>query len=551
MGLLSASLTPLRHRTFATIWFANIFSNFGSLIQSVGAAWLMATMTDSTRLVALVQSSASLPIMFLALASGAIADNFERRHVMLVAQCWMASVSVALAILSWRGAVVPWLLLVFTFSIGCGQALNAPAWQASVREQVPREDLTAAVSLNALGFNLARSLGPALGGVIVAAAGAATAFAINAVSYFAVIFALLGWRRENRPDQLPRETVLAAMLAGLRYAAMSTHLRTVLLRGLTLGLAASAISALMPMIARILLGGGPLTFGLLSGAFGVGAVAGALLNAPMRHRTGPEAVFRLGVIAFAASAAVAAVSRWPILTLVAMIFGGVGWVTTLSTLTVTIQMSTPRWVVARALAIYQMTTFGGMGIGSWLWGSLAEQEGLRTALAISAGALVVISLLGLRFPLCEPDEASVEPWPVRDRPAPALDIENRSGPIVTTVEYRIRPEDRAAFARAMLQLRRIRLRDGARDWSLMQDLADPFRWVERFHSPTWADHLRRRTRLTQADREGSEIARSFHHGEAPPLVSVLIGRPRNALAAIGDERRTIEDAPLTEPGLIP
>jgi MFS family permease len=341
------------------------------------------------------------------------------------------------------------------------------------------------------------------------------------------------------------------MLGGLRYAAMSPHLRIVLLRGLTLGLAASSISALMPMIARILLGGGPLTFGLLSGSFGVGAVAGALINAPMRHRTGPEAVFRLGVLAFAGSAAIAAMSSWSLLTMVAMTFGGVGWVTTLSTLTVSIQMSTPRWVVARGIAIYQMTTFGGMGIGSWLWGIAAEHEGLRMALAISAGALVAISFLGFRFPLDEPDEASAEPWPVRDRPEPAVDIEHRSGPIVTTIEYRIRPEDRAAFSRAMLKLRRIRLRDGARDWSLMQDLSDPARWVERFHSPTWMDHLRRRSRLTQADRESSEIARSFHQGEGPPLASVLLSRPRNALAAIADERRAGDDTLYTDPGINP
>lgn len=275
-------LAPFRHDIFRTIWIASLASNFGGLIQAVGAAWLMTSISQSVNMVALVQASTSLPIMLFSLVSGALADNFDRRRIMLVAQSFMLAVSALLTVCAYYGIVTPWLLLIFTFLLGCGTALNNPSWQASVGDMVPRDDLPAAVALNSMGFNLTRSVGPAIGGAIVAAAGAAAAFAANTLSYFAILFALARWKPVAPENRLPRETLGRAVSAGLRYVAMSPNIGKVLVRGFAFGLSASAILALLPLVARDLVGGGPLTYGVMLGAFGVGAIGGALLSARLR-----------------------------------------------------------------------------------------------------------------------------------------------------------------------------------------------------------------------------------------------------------------------------
>ncbi|MBN9251393.1 MAG: MFS transporter, partial [Mesorhizobium sp.] len=289
-----STLAPFRHGIFRAVWTASLASNFGGLIQSVGAAWLMTSITTSSDMVALVQASTALPIMLFSLLSGAIADSFGRRQVMLVAQCFMVTVSILLTVVAYLGLITPWSLLAFTFLIGCGAAFNGPAWQSSVGDMVPRADLPAAVTLNSVGFNIARSVGPAIGGAIVAAAGAAAAFAVNAVSYFGLIIVLARWRPAIPAPLLPRESIASAMAAGLRYVAMSPNIRSVLARAILFGVAASSVPALMPLIARDLVGGGPLTYGLLLGAFGIGAVCGAFASGQLRRRLSVEAIVRLG-----------------------------------------------------------------------------------------------------------------------------------------------------------------------------------------------------------------------------------------------------------------
>ena len=286
-------LAPLRNPTFRAIWVATLASNFGGLIQAVGAAWMMTTITTSANMVALVQASTTLPIMVFSLASGAIADNFNRRRVMLVAQFFLLAVSASLAVAAWLGLLSPWLLLGFTFLLGCGTALNNPSWQASVGDIVPRADLPAAVALNSVGFNLTRSVGPAAGGLIVAAGGAAAAFAVNTVSYFGLIFVLLRWRPTVPVSLLPRESLGQAMGAGLRYVAMSPNIAKVLLRSLLFGLTTIAVLALLPLVARHLVQGGPLIYGSLLGAFGIGAVGGAFLGARLAERLSSEWIVRL------------------------------------------------------------------------------------------------------------------------------------------------------------------------------------------------------------------------------------------------------------------
>src|SRR3954453_4206497 len=318
----ASTLAPFRHRIFLAIWTASLVSNFGSLIQGVGASWLMTSIAPSADMVALVQAASSLPIMLFSLLAGAAADLWDRRNIMLVAQAAMLLISAALSFLAYLGLVTPWLLLGLTFLLGCGAALYGPAWQSSVGEQVPRDVLPAAVALNSLGFNIARTVGPAIGGSVVAAASAQAAFLLNALSYIGLIVVLLTWKRPAVPSPLPPENVGAAMAAGLRYVRLSPTIRTVLVRSLAFGLCGSAVWALMPLIARDLVGGGPLTYGLLLGAFGAGAVAGALVSTGLRERYAPEGVVSGATLGFAGASVFVAHSPFLVLTLAALLVGG-------------------------------------------------------------------------------------------------------------------------------------------------------------------------------------------------------------------------------------
>jgi MFS family permease len=505
-----SSLAPFQHSIFLAVWIASLASNFGGLIQSVGAAWLMTSIGASADLIALVQASTTLPIMLFSLMAGAIADNFDRRKLMLASQIFLLAVSVALTLCSYFGLVTPWLLLAFTFLVGCGTAFNGPAWQSLVGEMVPRSDLPAAIALNSMGFNIARSVGPALGGIIVATVGAFAAFAVNAISYLGLIVVLARWRPVRSPRVLPPETLGSAMVAGIRYVAMSPNLSVVLLRGAVFGVAAIAVQALMPLIARDLIQGGPLTYGLLLGAFGIGAVGGVLLSARLRQALSLEALVRTAFISFAVCATVAGLSPFALLTIVAMALGGASWVLALASFNATVQLSSPRWVVGRALALYQMVTFGGMAFGSWIWGVAAKGYGTSDALLIAAGALVVGAALGLRLPLPAQKTLNLDPLNRWTEPDLAVDILPRSGPVVITIEYIIRETDAAAFLAVMAERRRIRRRDGARHWTLLQDLENPEIWIECYHNPTWLDYVRHNQRITQADAAAGERLRELH-----------------------------------------
>ena len=529
----SATMAPFRSRIFTAIWTASLVSNFGSLIQTVGASWLMTSIAPSADMVALVQASTTLPIMLLSLPAGATADIWDRRLVMIIAQALMLVVAALLTTLAYLGYVTPWMLLWLTFLIGCGTALYGPAWQSSVGEQVPRSELPAAVALNSVAFNLARTAGPAIGGIIVAQAGPPAAFLANGVSYVALILVLIMWRRPRAVPFLPPENMLMAMGAGVRYARLSPRVRTVLLRGLTFGLLGSSIWALMPLIARDLIGGNAITYGVLLGAFGSGAVVGALGSTALRRRYSNERIVAGGTLAFGCGTLVTALSSWHAPSMLALVLSGAAWVLVLSTFNVTIQTSSPRWVVGRTVAIYQMVTFGGLAIGSWLSGLLAAGFGLRTALLGSGIGMVLSALLGRRWPLLQPEGLNLDPsrtWSgeSREQLAQLLD----TGPVIVTVEYHIAAPDFEPFRLAMRELRRIRRRDGAKRWSLMQDMAATEIWIERYHSPNWIEHLRRQHRFTVADQEIERRVLAFHQGPGAPRVRHLIERrPDEDLAA--------------------
>lgn len=520
----ASPLAPFRIATFREIWLASLVSNFGGLIQSVGAAWMMTTIASSADMVALVQASTTLPIMVFSLFSGAIADNFDRRRVMLAAQFFMLVVSAGLAACAYLGLITPWLLLGFTFLIGCGTALMNPSWQASVGDMVPRSDLPAAVVLNSVNFNITRSVGPAIGGLIVAVGGAAAAFATNAVSYLALIFVLLRWNPAPRELTLPREALGPAMGAGLRYVAMSPNLGKVMLRAFLFGLTSVSVLALLPLVAQQLVQGGPLTYGALLGGFGIGALGGAFLAGRLRSLLSSEAIVRCAFAGFALSALIAAKSSSAWLTGIGLLAGGASWVLALSLFNVTVQLSTPRWVVGRALALYQTAAFGGMALGSWVWGLLAAEHGPATALLVSAAAMLAAGAVGFSLPLPDRTDLNLDPlnrWRVPDV---AIDLQPRSGPVTILIEYEIRPQDEADFLDAMIDRQRIRRRDGARHWTLLRDTGNPRLWMETYQTPTWTEYMRHNLRTTRADAEIGDRLRALHSGEGPPRVHRMVMR---------------------------
>ncbi len=520
----ASALAPLGIPTFRAIWVASLASNFGALIQSVGAAWMMTSISNQADMVALVQASTTLPIMVFSLASGAVADNFNRRTVMLMAQIFMLCVSVLLTLAAWKGLLTPWLLLGFTFLIGCGTALNNPSWQASVGDIVPRIHLPAAVALNSVGFNITRSVGPAIGGLIVATGGAAAAFAVNCLSYLGLISVLFFWRPKPAASPLPRERLGPAMVAGLRYVAMSPNILKVLLRSFLFGLSSVAVLALLPLVARELVQGGPLLYGGLLGAFGVGAIGGAFLGGPLQFVLASEWIVRLAFVGFAICSAVLALVPNAAVIGAAMLLGGASWVLALALFNVTVQLSTPRWVVGRALALYQTAAFGGMALGSWLFGVIAEDHGPESAMLWAAGASLVFGAVGFLLPLPARGDLDLAPLNQWTEPEIGVDIQPRSGPIAISVEYLIDEADIPEFLDAMAERHRIRVRDGARSWQLLRDLGDPRLWVESYQTPTWVEYVRHNTRRTIADAGWTERLRSLHRGAELPVVHRRIVR---------------------------
>lgn len=520
----SSVLSPFRFRIFRNIWAASTLANLGALIQSVGAAWLMVSMGQSADMVALVQAALTLPVVLLSLVAGAMADNFDRRRMMLGAQIFMLATSVALVVCARFGLMTPWLLLLFAFAIGCGGAFNSPAWHASVGDMVPRSQLPGAVALNSMGFNMARSIGPALGGLIVAAVGAVGAFAANALSNIPLIAVLARWRPPSHQSTLPRETLGLAVTAGIRYVAMSPAICRVLLRGAVFGLSAGSVMALMPVVARDLLGGGPLTYGLLLGAFGLGAVGGALSNGWARRKMSTETIVRTASVGFALATLIVGLSSHLLPTMLGLLIAGAGWLLALSTLNVAVQMSAPRWVVARALSIYQMATFMGLTAGSWLWGEVASDAGLKFALLAASTVMLACAALGRWFPLAQTAHLNLDLLRTWREPSTALPMEPRTGPVVVTVEYRILPDDIEKFRAAITERRRIRRRDGARNWRLLRDIADPELWIERYETPTWLDYVRHNNRITHHDATVPQRLRELHHGPEAPRVRRMIER---------------------------
>jgi MFS family permease len=515
---------PLRHAAFRRIWTASLLSNLGLLIQAVGAAWAMTQMTSSADKVALVQTALMLPVMLIAMPAGAIADMYDRRIVSLVSLSVALSGATALTVLAWLGLVTPTILLVFCFVVGSGMALFGPAWQSSVSEQVPAEMLPSAVALNGISYNIARSFGPAIGGIVVATAGAVAAFAANAILYLPLLVALFVWRRENEPSRLPRERLNRAIVSGVRYIANSPSIKIVLMRTLVTGLIGGSISALMPLVVRDLLHGGAQTYGIMLGAFGMGAVIGALNIGEVRKRLSGEAAIRACAISMGGAIAAVALSHEPVLTAAALVVAGAAWMLAVALFNIGVQLSAPRWVAGRSLAIFQASISGGIAIGSWGWGRLTDAAGVEAALLVSAVLMLLSPLLGfwLHMPRVGARNEDAE---VLADPEVQLSLTARSGPLVVEIEYRVAQDNARAFHNVMQEVQLSRQRNGAYGWSIARDIADPELWTERYHCPTWLDYLRQRNRSTQSERELHQSAMNFHLGPDPVRIRRMLERP--------------------------
>ncbi|XSC44271.1 MFS transporter [Bradyrhizobium sp. RDT10] len=516
---------PLRHAVFRRIWLASLVSNLGILIQGVGAAWAMTQMTSSADKVALVQTALMLPIMLISMPAGAIADMHDRRVVALVSLGIALVGATVLTVLAWLGLVTPNILLALCFVVGSGMALFGPAWQASVSEQVPAETLPAAVALNGISYNIARSFGPAVGGIVVATAGAVAAFAVNAVLYLPLMVVLFLWNRTHEPSRLPRERLNRAMVSGVRYIANSPSIRIVLIRTLVTGVIGGSISALMPLVARDLLHGGAQTYGIMLGAFGMGAVFGALNIGEVRRRMSGEAAVRACAISLAGAIAAVAMSTNAVLTGIALVLAGAVWMLAVALFNIGVQLSAPRWVAGRSLAAFQAAIAGGIAIGSWGWGHLTDIAGVEVALLVSAGLMLLSPLLGIRLRMPPIGARNEDATEVLADPEVRLSLTGRSGPLVVEIEYRVAQDNARAFHNVMQEVQLSRQRNGAYGWSIARDIADPELWTERYHCPTWLDYLRQRSRATQSERALHQSAIDFHLGPDPIRVRRMLERP--------------------------
>ncbi len=518
--------SPLAYKVFRWLWIASVASNVGTWMQNVGAAWLMTSLAPTPLMVALVQTATNLPVFLFGIPAGALADMVDRRKLLIASQIWMLLAAGALGWLCLAGGIGPWGLLWLTFALGTGAALNAPAWQAIVPELVPREELPAAIAMNSVGFNVARAAGPALGGLVVGATNPGIAFMLNAVSFVGVVIVLYWWKREPVAGAETGESVVSAILAGIRYVRYAPPLRTVLLRSGLFVLAASCLWSILPLVARNELRSGSTGYGVLLGCLGAGSVSAAFLLARIRHRVGVNALVGAGVGLFSiASFALAVLGQFAAIGLF-LLAGGAAWMAVMSSFNTAAQTALPEWVRARGMAVYIFVFQGCMALGSIVWGAVANRFGVRFSLGASAVALLV----GLAFTLRRTLHASgaIDTRPSAHWPEPSVLVEPKpgDGPVLVMVEYTIEPAVADAFRQAMDGVERFRRRDGAVRWGLFEDAATPGRYVESFQVDSWAEHVRQHARATMADLAVEEHARAFHRAGAPPKVTHWIAAPR-------------------------
>jgi MFS family permease len=513
---------PLSRPLFRSLWIASIVSNVGTWMQNVGGVWLMAELSASPLHVALMQAATSLPVFLVGLLAGALADILDRRRMLIVAQVWMLAAAAALGVLTLLGMTTPSILLLLTFVLGLGAALNAPVWQAIVPEIAGREDLSEAVALSGVGYNIARVIGPAIGGAVVAAAGSSANFFLNALSFLGVILVIHQWKREKVESALPGECVIGAIRAGLRYAQHAPLLQSVLIRAGLFMVFASAIWALLPVVVRDDLNLGSGGYGLLLGCLGGGSLLGAALLPRVSRIMSLDKRLVIASLLLALGCFSLAFVHNIYFLCVMMFISGLGWLTVMVGVNVATQSVVPLWVQARALALYSIVTQGGLALGSTAWGTIATQTSHSVALGAAGIGLSLGIVAAYLWPLARVGNSDLTPSADWDDLNAMGERDPDEGPVMVTVEYIVATNQIELFRDAMNDLRQIRRRDGAIRWELYEDMAIPGRVVELFVVESWAEHLRQHARITKSDRDAERNVRSFHIGNSPPRVSHFI-----------------------------
>ena len=513
---------PFRSRTFAVIWTATVVSNIGGWMYNVASGWLMTSLDPDPFIVSMVQVANSLPMFLFAIPAGALADIVDRRRLLIFGESAIMITSTAFAALVWLNLITPASLLVFSFVVTVGSAITAPGWQAVVPELVPKPDLPAAVAANSVGINVSRAVGPAIGGLLVGAIGIAAPFWLNAFSNLGVIVALVRWRLpKKRGAQLPPERFGNAMRTGLRHARYNPNLSATLIRATTFFVFASAYWALLPLVARNQIAGGPALYGILLGTIGASAVGGAFLLRWLRGKFGADRLLSIATLASAVATGVFAIAHGSATAVAASLIAGASWIAAVSSLNVSAQTALPEWVRGRGLAVYVTVMFGALTIGSAIWGKLAALIGLTAALLIAAvGATIAIPLTrAWKLQTGAVDDLSPSMhWPA---PITTSAIEPDRGPVLVTVEYHIDPKNREPFLHALGRGARERRRDGAYDWGIFEDPAKAGRFIETFLTDSWLDHLRQHQRVTKADRIVEQVVRRYQIGDGPKTTHLI------------------------------
>ncbi|NTJ43648.1 MFS transporter [Agrobacterium larrymoorei] len=511
------SFAPLRQPVFAVLWAATVLGNTGSFMRDVASSWLMTDLSASPAAVAMVQAAATLPIFLLAIPAGVLTDILDRRRFLIAIQLLLASVSITLMTLSYTGMLSVSALIGLTFLGGIGAALMGPTWQAIVPELVPRQDVKSAVALNSLGINIARSIGPAVGGLLLAALGAAVTYGADVASYIVVIAALIWWPRAKNANDALQENFFGAFRAGLRYTKSSRPLHVVLVRAAIFFAFASAVWALLPLVARQLLGGDASFYGILLGAVGAGAIGGALIMPKLREHLSSDGLL-LGsaiVTALVMTALSFAPPQW--LAIVVLLFLGAAWITALTTLNGTAQAVLPNWVRGRGLAVYLTVFNGAMTAGSLGWGAIGSAVGIPATLLIGAVSLLIAGFImhRLKLPTGEADLIPSNHWP---EPLVEEPVAHDRGPVLILIEYQVEKQNRAEFLKAINDLAHERRRDGAYGWGVTEDAADGQKIVEWFMVESWAEHLRQHKRVSNADADLQGKVLAYHSGIEKPVV---------------------------------
>jgi MFS family permease len=512
-----SALAPLRHPVFRMLWITWMAANTSMWMNDVASAWLMTSLVPSPLWVALVQSASTLPVFLLGLPSGALADILDRRRYFMMTQFWVAGVSTIICIIVLMGWMSAPLLLALTFANGVGLAMRWPVFAAIVPEIVPRPQLPAALALNGVAMNASRIVGPLVAGAIIASAGSAWVFALNAGLSIAAGFIIMQWRREHRESPLGRERLASAMRVGVQFVWQSGRMRAVLLRIAIFFLHSTALLAMLPLVAKNLPGGQAGTFTLLLASMGVGAIFAALQMPFIRKFLPMQRLLITGMVLQAVASVAVAYAPNIYVAVPAMILNGIAWITVANSLTVAAQMALPDWVRARGMSIYQMALMGSTALGAALWGQVATWTGVADSLAIAAMSGVVLMALAQRLVVDRSIEEDLTPSHAFKAPRAAESP--GSGRVQVNIEYLIDPARTAEFLELMQESRRSRMSHGALDWQLLRDLYDPRRIIEQITDESWTEHLRRFDRVTAADVQLRDRKLAFHVAEEPPVVT--------------------------------